>query len=298
MARKFITWVPLYEHRDSTYVKGHGDRTSEQDEKGGTGRAAKALVYSNDRGLLFGRTPSLIHFTSSVPFVLLFVLSPFVLSSLLLPSISFYLSTPRCISTCFFCLFFDWFYSRNALTWHRNHWDPSFGSRWSPSIPPSLYKSPLTIITFRNDTDESADTGTKHWKLIVGWLFSFSFFLFTARSQRSDAMIRSYTRKLKFFVYVNYNPEASHYLYTAVLSQKGVSAIFVKVIAVRWHGSTLSGESCICNKTEDITVLYYISSNTDSNTSLTDVCKIDVWLLNIKSHFSQNHLLTGCVYLN
>lgn len=70
----------MYEHRDSTYVKGHGDRTSEQDEKGGTGRAAKALVYSNDRGLLFGRTPSLIHFTSSVPFVLLFVLSLVVLS--------------------------------------------------------------------------------------------------------------------------------------------------------------------------------------------------------------------------
>lgn len=62
-------------------VKGHDDRTRETrrgarrdeeevEEEGGTGlssRAAKTLVYSNDRGLLFGRIPSLIRFTSSAP---------------------------------------------------------------------------------------------------------------------------------------------------------------------------------------------------------------------------------------
>lgn len=42
----------------------------EKEKEGGTGlssRGHKTLVYSNDRGLLFGRIPSLIRFTSSAP---------------------------------------------------------------------------------------------------------------------------------------------------------------------------------------------------------------------------------------
>lgn len=94
------------------YVKGHGDRTSEQDEKGRTGRAAaKALVYSNDRGLLFGRTPSLIHFTSSIPFVLLFCLSSIISFLSVYP---IHLSCLLFIYNLylFFCYFFDGLFSR------------------------------------------------------------------------------------------------------------------------------------------------------------------------------------------
>lgn len=76
VASGMVTWVIL-ELITSAYmrVKGHGDRArrtrgNKRRGKGGTGlslepRAAKTLVYSNDRGLLFGRIPSLNRFTSS-----------------------------------------------------------------------------------------------------------------------------------------------------------------------------------------------------------------------------------------
>lgn len=105
------------------YVKDHGDRTSEQDEKGGTGRAAaKALVYSNDRGLLFGRTPSLIHFTSSISFVLLFCFSSII---------SFFSVYPIHLSRLLFMynlylfllLFLSWIIFARVLARHHNYRD-------------------------------------------------------------------------------------------------------------------------------------------------------------------------------
>lgn len=48
--------------------KGEGGEEGEERWNWSLSRAAdKTLVYSNDRGLLFGRIPSLIRFTSSAP---------------------------------------------------------------------------------------------------------------------------------------------------------------------------------------------------------------------------------------